>query len=182
MIPKQPLLLNGRPNVWPPIDFTVTVSERYRNFVIKTSNCDDTVIVKNTLPDAETLSIYTGGGKDTVRLGGVAGGMNGIYADVFVDGGEGLILMSLLLTTVSRWNQRRKHSRHCLFKACCLMPTKLFSTKKFEIVTLKLTGGKSTLDVSSTAPGSFTTISCGEKDDDIVVNTTQGDIEINCGG
>lgn len=177
------ITVSRRPGMFgQPIDFTVTVSERYRNFVIKTSNCDDTVIVKNTLPDAKTLSISTGGGKDTVRLGGVAGGMNGIYADVFVDGGEGDDLDELVIDDSQSTEPKAETLTSFFVQGVLLGANQTLRYEKFEIVTLKLTGGESTLDVSSTAPGSFTTISCGEKDDDIVVNTTQGGIEINCGG
>lgn len=164
-----------------PHQFTVTASDSYRNFVTIGSNCDDTVQIVNTLGNAKTVTIETGGGVDTVRLGSSTGGMSGIHADVFVFGGEGSG-DELIVDDADSEDAKMETLTSTFVHGVLPHFNQTLQYEQFEVVTLMLTSGKNTLGVSSTSPGSFTTITTGGGADVITVNTTQGDIEINCGG
>lgn len=164
---------------------SVIASSKYVSVEIRMSQCEDNVVVENSLPSPGYVSIDGRGGSDSIFIGTAAGNLNGlddIHKHVIVDGGAGEDVLMVVDTRSPKDKLSGSMSSYSITGLLGPYLNETISYKGFEEVVVELSKGINVFEVTSTQKGAKTYINAQDKNDIITVFDTQGDIEITGGG
>lgn len=164
------------------IPITITYGEPYENIIIRMSECDDVVVVERTFFSCKSIEILGGGGSDHITLGsGTTGFESEIFANIIVNGGNGdsdkLVIIDF--SDLDKTEEVRPRQISGLHAISFTEPNKTIDYNKINILELDLSEGSNNLRVVSTAAGSETYIDTGKMADTVLIENTEGNLNLN---
>ena len=160
---------------------TILAGPLFTDIAVKGSLCSDTISILSTQDDTRSIEVYGGEGADTVVIGSEIYGVDEIEPTLSLYGGSSSGDTLRVNDTAS--SQNKDITLRSTFIQDMLDNTNsTINYRGFETIDIRLSGGQNRFTVVSTAVDSSTYIQAQHQNDTIVVQETQGYLQIHGGG
>ena len=156
-------------------DSTVILGPLFIDATIKGSPCNDNIIVENAPQTAGTIFIDTRGGDDSLTINK----LSEMYKNMDVIGGNGTDILNIDDKESTKFNTADNAIVLNSFALRNIQPDSAnldLVYRSFETINIDFSQGGNTINVTSTAKDSVTTLTCGQGMDTLNIDDTQGDL------
>lgn len=154
----------------------------FRDILVRMSNCDDVVNVVSTHHNASSVEIWGAGGNDNITIGTENQPFEeSIYANIVVHGSKGAS-DRLIIHDEASTRDKIELLRPMQITGLHQNPKNLIDYDGFEFLDIFLSNGTNELTVACTETKSETSITSGDNVDTVIVNCTDGLLNLNTAG
>ena len=161
---------------------TISVGKLFTDIEVKGSLCDDTISILSTRNDTRSIEVHGGGGADSVVIGSMTDGLDQIEPTLSLFGGGSTFGNILRIDDAASSRAKDIILRSTFIQDMLDNANSTINFRGFDDVDIWLSDRPNIFRVVSTAVDSRTFIRAQNQSDTIIVNETQGYLEVGAGG
>ena len=161
---------------------TISAGALFTDIAVKGSSCNDTISILSTQIDTRSIEVYGGEGADTVVIGSESYGVDEIEPTLSLYGGGSSSGDTLRINDSASSQNKDITLRSTFIQDMLDNANSTINYRGFDDIDIRLSEGQNRFTVVSTAVDSSTYIQAQNQNDAIIVQETQGYLQLHGGG